>query len=173
MIKNYEINTQSHLLVKLAEETYAINVSKVYQIFEMPSLTKVPQTPPYMLGIMKARERLLPVIDLRILYGMDVAEHSKHTAIIATACCFENEVGGEFQDVGLLVDAVHEVTDIDSSAIERPSMPGNTDGYSCFSGFVRLGENIVMVLDVDHLLNTDSIQQLRSTLKTTATLADN
>lgn len=162
MIKNSENNTQSHLLVKLAEETYAINVSKVYQIFEVPSLTKVPQTPPYMLGIMNARERLLPVIDLRILYGMDAVGYSKHTAIIATACCFENEVGGEFQDIGLLVDAVYEVADIDTSAIERPSMPGNSDGYSCFSGFVRLGDKIVMILDVDHLLNNEGFAQLKS-----------
>ncbi|HEY4789379.1 MAG TPA: chemotaxis protein CheW [Bacteroidales bacterium] len=161
-MKNSQNNSQSHLLVQLAEETYAINVSKVYQIFEVPPITKVPQTPPYMLGVMNARGRLLPVIDLRILYGMETSAHSKHTAIIATACNFWNEDGEQLQDVGLLVDAVHEVTDIDSSTIERPALPGNSEGYSCFAGFVRLGENIVLVLDIDNLLNSEGIAQLKS-----------
>jgi purine-binding chemotaxis protein CheW len=161
-MKNSENNAQSHLLVQLAQETYAISVTKVYQIFEVQPITKVPQTPPFMLGVMNARGRMLPVIDMRILYGIEATEHSKHTAIIVTACSFETEEGGQFQDVGLLVDGVHEVTDIDCSHIERPTMPGNSDGYSCFSGFVRLGEKIVMVLDVDHLLNTEGFAQLKS-----------
>jgi purine-binding chemotaxis protein CheW len=161
-MNNSRNNVQSHLLIQLADETYAINVTKVYQIFEVPPITRVPQTPPFMLGVMNARDRMLPVIDLRVLYDIEVSEKSKHTAIIATACNLENENGGLHQDVGLLVDTVHEVADIDCSQIERPAMPGNVGDYSCFAGFVRLGDKIVMVLDVDHLLNTEALAQLKT-----------
>ncbi len=127
----------------------------------MPEVTKMPQTPPYMLGVMSARESLIPVIDLRIFYNMKIAERTQQTAVIIVKCGFETDEGAEFQDVGLLVDGVTEVVDIDITTIERPVLQGMTNTYTSFLGFVRANGNIAMLIDVDKLLNTDSVEQLK------------
>lgn len=85
------------------------NVSSVYRIFELPKITQVPNTPEYLPGVMNTHEKVLPVIDLRILFEMEATQYTRHTAVIVTTCSFENETGGHFQDVGLLVDTVHNL----------------------------------------------------------------
>jgi chemotaxis signal transduction protein len=161
-------STYSHLLLQLTKKTYAINVSKVSQIYEMPEVMKMSQTPLYMSGMMSTRGSLTPVIDLHIfytepllVYNMKIAERTKQTAVIRVKCGFETDKGAEFQDVDLLVDGVTEVVDIDITTVERPILRGMTDTYTSFLGFVRANGNIAKFIDFNKLLNKDSMEQLR------------
>ncbi len=156
---------QSHLLVQLDDDLYAINVINVNQIIGIPAITKIPQTPLYMKGLMNTRESLIPVIDLRVLYGMKAVPYSKNTAIVIAECSCKNEAGNKFQNLGLLVDAVHELREIDSTTVEQPLIFKNGDSNVYFSGFVHIDDKIAMILDIDKLFKSESIIQLESYIK--------
>lgn len=164
-MKEYLNNKSNFLSIKLGEITCAINIQNVYRIFEVPQLTKIPNLPSFIMGVMNDDNRTVPVIDLGVYYNMDSKQHTKHKMIVAVSCTIETEEGVQFQDVGLLVDTVNGIVDIDVSKIERPLLPGVNNEESYFSGFVNLEDNTVMLIDLEHLLTTDKIQELGSALK--------
>lgn len=144
---------RTYLSFKLSEEVFAINVSKVLNILEMKTITKVPKTPNYMKGVINLRGTVLPVVDLRIKFALPEKDNTVDTSIIVLSI----EKDNENIMIGILVDAVREVLEFKSDEIA----PSPTIGTKYNSGFIegmwRVGENFIMILDIDKVFSIDEI----------------
>ena len=105
---------QQYLTFKLAEETFALEVSKVREILDFTTVTKVPQTPDFMRGVINLRGGVVPVIDLRLKFGMSPTEKTVNTCVIVV----EVNMGSDTVILGALSDSVQEVFDLDPDQIE-------------------------------------------------------
>lgn len=155
-----ESGMQTYLSFKLSEEIFAINVSKVLNILEMSRITKIPKTPDYMKGVINLRGTVLPVIDLRIKFGLPEKEPTVDTSIIVLSINLNDET----ILVGTLVDAVKEVLELKNNDIA----PSPTIGIKYNSGFIegmwRQDEKFIMILDIDKVFATEDIIDLKENL---------
>ena len=113
--------TRQYLTFKLDNDDYAINVESVREILDVCSVTKVPQTPDFMLGVINLRGNVVPVIDLRIKFGFADGAQGEETCIIV----LEVLVDEEMTVLGAMVDSVQEVLEIPADAMEPPPKIGN------------------------------------------------
>ena len=98
----------SFISFKLGEEYFAISVSQVLNILQLVQITKVPTAPDYMKGVINLRGTVLPIIDIRMKFGMDPIQYQRDTVILVLNVVIENEK----VDAGILVDSVKEVFEI-------------------------------------------------------------
>jgi purine-binding chemotaxis protein CheW len=147
------LGVQTYLSFKLGEEVFAINVSKVINILEMSNITKIPKAPDYMKGVINLRGTVLPVVDLRIKFGLPEKEVSVDTSIIVLSI----DLNGEPVLIGSQVDAVREVLELKSEEIA----PSPTIGAKYNSGFIegmwRTDDKFIMILDIDKVFSTDEV----------------
>ena len=104
----------------LRDETFAVPVAKVREIFEFTALTRVPRMPAYIAGVINLRGRVVPVIELRTKLGMESVARTRHTCIVV----LEVPCDGKLTEVGALVDAVQEVIALEDTQIEPPARLG-------------------------------------------------
>jgi purine-binding chemotaxis protein CheW len=151
---------KTFLSFKLSEEVFAINVSKVINILEMSHITKIPKAPNYMKGVINLRGTVLPVVDLRIKFGLPEKEATVDTSIIVLSI----DLNGESMLIGTLVDAVREVLELKVNEIA----PSPTIGAKYNSGFIegmwRLDEKFIMILDIDKVFSTDEVIDFKEQL---------
>jgi purine-binding chemotaxis protein CheW len=137
----------------MSEELFAINVSKVINILEIRHITKVPKTPAYMKGVINLRGTVLPVVDLRIKFGLPEKENTVDTSIIV----LNIEKDGETVMLGTLVDAVREVLEFkDEDIADSPSI-GTKYNAGYIQGMYRMDEHFIMILDIDKIFSVDDI----------------
>ena len=157
-IKEHEVKTC--LSFKLSEEVFAIDVSKVINILEMSHITKIPKAPEYMKGVINLRGTVLPVVDLRIKFGLPEKEATVDTSIIVLSI----DLSGEPVLIGTLVDAVREVLELKSEEIA----PAPTIGAKYNSGFIegmwRIDEKFIMILDIDKVFSTEEVIDFKEQL---------
>lgn len=143
----------SYLTFKIGDEMFATHVSVVLNIIELPKITKVPNTPGYMKGIINLRGMILPVIDARLKFGLLEVEHTEKTCIIV----MDIKLNDEIDHVGLLVDEVSEVLLIDDSQIEPPPLLGSIFRSSMIKGITKAGDSMIMIVDVIDLFTNIEI----------------
>jgi purine-binding chemotaxis protein CheW len=152
---------QTYLSFKLSDEVFAINVSKVLNILEMSHITKIPKAPEYMKGVINLRGKVLPVIDLRIKFGLPEKEATVDTSIIVLSINLNKET----VLVGTQVDAVKEVLELKTDEIA----PSPTIGSKYNSGFIegmwRINDNFIMILDMDKVFSVDDILDVQEYTK--------
>jgi purine-binding chemotaxis protein CheW len=134
------------VIFKLANEDYGVPISKVQEINRMVMVTKLPQTPDFMEGIINLRGRIIPVVDLRKRFGFNSQEYQDTTRIIVV------DISG--QTVGIIVDAVHEVVKLAGDSIELPP-PTFAMDVQFVQGIGKLDDRLVIVLDIDRIMTTD------------------
>jgi purine-binding chemotaxis protein CheW len=157
MTTDKDIRVQTYLSFKLSEEVFAINVSKVINILEMNRITKIPKAPDYMKGVINLRGTVLPIVDLRIKFGLPEKETTVDTSIIVLSI----DLNGEPVLVGTLVDAVKEVLELKTDEI-APSPTIGSKYNSCFiEGMWRMEDNFIMILDIDKVFSADDIIDIR------------
>ncbi len=141
------------LTFRIADEEYGVEILKVREIMGIMDITSVPRMPVYMKGVINLRGSVIPVVDLRLKFGLDEIEHTEETCIIVV------DVGRE---VGVIVDRVSEVLDIPGGDIEpAPSMGGSVD-TSFIMGLGKVGDFVKILLDIDHVLSTDELVDISS-----------
>ncbi|MGE0077424.1 MAG: chemotaxis protein CheW [Bacteroidales bacterium] len=140
----------SYLTFRIGDEMFATHVSVVLNIIELPRITKVPNTPSYMKGIINLRGMILPVIDSRVKFGLQEIENTKKTCIIV----MDIKLNEDIDHVGLLVDEVSEVLLIDDSQIESPPMIGEMFKSSMIKGITKVDERMIMIVDIINLFTT-------------------
>jgi purine-binding chemotaxis protein CheW len=148
--------TTQYLTFKLDEEIFALDVAKVREILEYSTVTKVPQTPDFMRGVINLRGSVVPVIDLRLKFGMSATEQTVNTCIIVT------EVGMEGETVllGALADSVQEVDEMEPGQIEAAPHIGTRLNTDFIKGMGKQGSNFVMILDIDKVFETDDLTMI-------------
>lgn len=145
--------SNSYLSFKLGDEVFAAHVSKVLNILEMTRITEVPKAPEYMRGVINLRGKILPVVDTRIKFGMSPTQQTKSTCIVV----MEVEIYDETISVGVLVDEVQAVLEIDKVGIQPPPSIGSKYKSEFIYGMAKHNEEFIMLLDMDKILSADEI----------------
>lgn len=149
--------TVQYLTFKMADEIFAFDVAKVREILELTSITKVPQTPEFMRGVINLRGSVVPVIDLRLNFGMQCTEKTVNTCIIVV----EVNLDGEAIVLGVLADSVQEVVEMEPSLIEPPPKLGTKLKTEFIKGMGKIENNFVMILEIDKIFSADELIDLQ------------
>jgi purine-binding chemotaxis protein CheW len=145
--------TVQYLTFQLADEIFAIDVSKVREILEFSSITKVPQTPEFMRGVINLRGSVVPVIDLRLNFGMECTAQTVNTCIIVV----EVNLDGEVVILGALADSVQEVVEMEPGNIEPAPHIGTKLNTAFIKGMGKINDAFVMILDIDKVFSAEDL----------------
>lgn len=148
---------ETFLSFRLSEEVFAINVTQVLNILEMSPVTIIPKAPAYMKGVINLRGTVLPVVDLRIMFGLPEKETTVDTSIIV----LNINLKGESVLVGILVDAVREVLELRNSEISPAPSIGTRYNSAFIKSMWRNDDKFIMILDIDKVFSTDEIIDLK------------
>lgn len=132
------------LTFTLGEEVYGVDILHVQEIKGYTAVTKIPNTPSYIKGVLNLRGTIVPIVELRAKFGMPTIEHTTVTVIIVLVV--RDKV------MGLMVDSVSDVVSLGKKDIQPPPQFGVKQDVSCVRGIGQSGEKLVTVLDVDRLL---------------------
>ena len=145
-----------YLTFTLAGEEYGIGILKVKEIIGMMPITSVPQTPEFVKGVINLRGKVIPVVDLRLKFGMEKMDYTDRTCIIVVE--IHTQTGTV--RIGIVVDAVSEVLNIKEEVIEEtPAFGARLDtGY--ILGMAKIGGGVKILLDIDRVLSADEVVAL-------------
>lgn len=135
-----------YLTFNLADETYGANILAIREIIGIQHITRVPECPPYLKGVINLRGQVIAVVDLRLLFGLPEKAYDDEVSIVIV------EVDGV--SVGMVVDRVQEVEDLSAASIEpRPPMKSNID-EEYILGMGKTEERLIILLDTDTALRS-------------------
>ena len=137
-----------YLTFALGAEEYGLEILKVREIIGYMDITAVPQTPHHVKGVLNLRGQVIPVVDLRLKFGMEEAEVTDQTCIIVVEI---NQEGNQFQ-TGIVVDNVSEVLDVKGDQIEDPPQFGSTVDTEFILGMGKINDSVKILLDIDCVL---------------------
>jgi len=145
-----------YLTFTLAEEEYGIGILKIKEIIGMLPITSVPQTPDFVKGVINLRGKVIPVLDLRLRFGMPSIDYTERTCIIVV------EIGGSAGTVliGIVVDAVSEVLNIKGDDIEKTPTFGTKLNTDYILGMAKMEGCVKILLHIDRVLSNDELSQL-------------
>jgi purine-binding chemotaxis protein CheW len=145
--------TSQYLTFTLDEEVFALDISKVREVLDFISVAKVPRTPDFMLGVINLRGSVVPVVDMRLKFGMTKTEKSVNTCIIIV----EIEIDEEATILGALVDSVQEVLDLDPEQIEPPPRIGTRLDTRFIKGMGKRDNDFIIILDIDKIFSAEEV----------------
>ena len=154
METNELLEMSQFLAFKLESEVFAFDISKVREVLEFDTVTKVPQTPDMMKGVINLRGSVVPVIDLRIKFGMGETEKTVNTVIII----IEIDLDDTSTMIGALVDSVKEVMDLDSDHIEPSPKIGTQLNTEFIKGMGKHDGQFVIILDIDKIFSSSELE---------------
>jgi purine-binding chemotaxis protein CheW len=149
-------NEQTHqfLTFSLMDELYGIDVHSIREILETQRITRIPRSADYLLGVMNVRGTVVPVVDLRIKFGLPVVESTVDTAIIVL------ELGADGSDslIGVKVDTVEQVLELEEADIDPPPKVGTTVDGQLLAGMGKHGDDFVLLLKTDRVFSAEEIE---------------
>lgn len=150
--------TRSYLSFKIGHEIFAVQVGQVLEIVEVPGITHVPQSPPYMRGLMNLRGTVLPVVDSRIKLNLPPSPDTVNTCIIV----MNLQIRQEEIKVGILVDAAVEVLEIAQDELIPPPEIGGKYRTEFIHGIAEAHDALIIFLDVDKIFSYEDIVSLKA-----------
>jgi purine-binding chemotaxis protein CheW len=150
--------TTQYLTYKLGDETFALDITKVREVLDFTTATKVPRTPEFMRGVINLRGSVVPVVDLRLKFGMTRTENSVNTCIIIT----EVTVDGDTTILGCLADSVQEVLDLDEEHIAPAPRIGTKLRTEFIRGMGKRDDRFIIILDIDKVFSSDELATLQA-----------
>lgn len=145
--------TKQYLTFHLDAEDFAVDVSNVKEILEYTSITKVPKTPEYMRGVINLRGSVVPVLDMRLKFGLTETKETVDTCIVV----LEVALDGEKATMGALVDSVQEVFELDPQDIEPPPRIGTHLRTDFIKGIGKRDDRFIIILDIDKVFSSEEI----------------
>jgi purine-binding chemotaxis protein CheW len=151
-----DVRAGKYLTFELAKEEFGIRVLKVREIMGLQEVTAVPQTPIHIKGVINLRGKVVPVIDLRLKFGIPSAEYTTRTCIIVT------QVQGESGPVlmGIVVDGVSEVLNLAGAEIEDTPDFGEQIAGQYLLGMAKVKGKVKILLDIDKVLSAQELHNL-------------
>jgi len=145
--------TRQYLTFGIARECFALPIESVREILDLQPVSRLPQAPPYVLGLTDVRGAGLMVFDLRLKFGFPAEAASNKTRIIVA----EATIGGELRGVGVVVDCVFAVSELAGAALEPAPSIGSRWKADYVVGIGREGAAFVVVLDLDRLIDSEQL----------------
>ena len=143
-----------YLTFALSNEEYGLEILEVREINGYMQITAVPQTPQHIKGVINLRGQVIPVVDLRLKFGMNAADVTEETCIIVV----EISQGGRKYQTGIVVDRVSEVLDIAGENIEDSPQFGSNVDTAFILGMGKVNGAVKILLDIDKVLGGDNLQ---------------
>ena len=145
----YSSEDQQYLTFNLADECYGVDILKVQEIKGYTAVTPIPNTPDFLKGVLNLRGTIVPIVDLRIKFGMGVTEPTSFTVVVVVNV--RNRV------MGFLVDAVSDVLDMNAKDIQAPPDMGSSVDITFISGIGSTQDRLVTLLDIDRVLTEEEV----------------
>ncbi|MFH1985017.1 MAG: chemotaxis protein CheW [Pseudomonadota bacterium] len=146
-----------YLTFTLANEEYGIGILKIKEIIGMMPITSVPQTPEFVKGVINLRGKVIPVLDLRLRFGMKEIDYTERTCIIVV----EVDSHNGHVEIGIVVDSVSEVLNIRGTDIEDTPTFGTKLDTSYILGMAKMEGGVKILLDIDCVLARKEIELLQ------------
>ena len=143
-----------YLTFKLGVEEYGLEILKVQEIIKMMDITRVPRTPAFVRGVINLRGKVIPVMDLRLKFGMESRETTEKTCVIVVQVA---NATGSAVTMGIIVDEVSEVLDIAAGQIEPSPEFGTAVDTAFILGMGKVAKKVVMLLDIDKVLSSSEL----------------
>lgn len=143
----------------LEDELYALDIAKVREVLEFQSVTRIPRTPEFMSGVINVRGHAVPVVDLRLKFGMPKTPHTVDTCIIIV----EVDMDGESVQLGALADSVREVFDLSADAVSPPPKMGTGIHADFIHGMAKQDDRFIMILNIDRVFSIGELTLLAGT----------
>lgn len=137
---------------RIADQTYAFRIEQIQEIVILTQITKTPQVPIYIEGVANLRGSIIPIVNLRKLFGLAPRPNDAETRTIVV------NVGT--RTIGCTVDNVTQVLRIGQDAVQPAPETVTSGGANYISGFARLGDELIVLLDVDELLDPSKLEQV-------------
>jgi purine-binding chemotaxis protein CheW len=147
-----------YLTFKLSEEVYALDIGKVREVLDFTTVTRVPRTPDFMRGVINLRGSVVPVVDLRLKFGMSGTEKTVNTCVIIT----EVTVDGDTTVLGCLADSVQEVLDLGPEQISAPPRIGTRLRTEFITGMGKRDDRFLIILDIDRVFSAEDLLAVES-----------
>lgn len=154
MSSDVAYETNQYLTFKLDDEIFALGIGKVREVLDYTAVTKVPQTPEFMRGVINLRGSVVPVIDMRLKFGMERTQETVNTCIIIVEIILDDEA----IQLGALADSVQEVLNLDPDQIEPAPKIGTKLNTDFIKGMGKLDEQFVILLDIDRVFSADELE---------------
>lgn len=138
------------LTFQLGEELYGVDILRVQEIKGYTAVTKIPNTPAHIKGVLNLRGTIVPIVELRTKFGMETIDYTMFTVIVVVVV--------REKIMGLVVDAVSDVLNIDKQDIQPPPQFGAKVDVSFLNGIGKSGDKLIALLDMDRLLSDDDLQ---------------
>jgi len=149
-----ETAEQTQLLTfLLAGDSYAVGILRVREIIEYDAVTRVPNVPASIRGVINLRGAVVPVVDLAVRFGLGESRLTKRSCVIIV----EVDVNGDRLVMGLMADAVSQVIDLPPGDIEPPPDFGTRVRADFLKGLGKIGKNFVLILDIDRVLSNEEV----------------
>ncbi len=148
---------RQYLTFKLGDEIFALDVAKVREVLDFTTVTRVPRTPAFMRGVINLRGSVVPVVDLRLTFGMTSTQKTVNTCIVVV----EVTLDGESVVVGALADSVEEVIDLEPDQIEPPPTIGASVRTEFIQGIGKRETGFLIILDIDGVFSAASLARSR------------
>jgi purine-binding chemotaxis protein CheW len=158
--------TAQYITFKLGQESFAINVAQVREVLEIPQITKVPTAPHYMRGVVNVRGKAIPVVDLRLKFGLPPEPDTLQTRIIV----IELELDGESTVVGGVADSVHEVIELEPGQINPPPRIAMRWRTELIQGMGRRGDEFIIILDINQVFSSEEASLVKANASAEAEL---
>ncbi len=147
-----------YLTFRLGEEVFALDIGKVREVLDFTTVTRIPRMPDFMRGVINLRGSVIPVVDLRIKFGMAESETTVNTCIIIS----EVTVDGDTTVLGALADSVQEVLDLDKENIAPAPRIGTKLRTDFIKGMGKQHDRFVILLDIDRVFSTDELAMVQA-----------
>ncbi len=156
----HDAPASQYLTLNLAQEEYGVDILAVREIRGWTPVTRIPQAPSYVLGVLNLRGAIVPVIDMRLRFGLPREEYTANTVTVIVTVAGRN--------FGVVVDGVSDVLDVTAANLRPVPDMGTTVDTEYLKGLTAVNERMVLLLDVDKLLQPQDAQMLEAALPAAA-----
>ena len=147
------MSAEHFLTFEIDRENYGIDIGHVQSVLDFGRITKVPRTPDFMRGVINLRGKIVPIIDLRLKFGLTETERTKESCIIVV----EIAIDGEKTTAGVLADAVNEVIFLESEKIEPPPRIGTHLKTEFIRGVAHYDQRLIILLDIEKIFSNEEL----------------
>ena len=151
--------TMQYLTFKLEDEVFALDIGKVREVLDFTTVTKVPQTPDFLRGVINLRGSVVPVVDMRLKFGMPEAEKTVNTCIIIVEVVVDHDT----TILGALADSVQEVMDLEPGQIEPAPKIGTRLNTDFIKGMGKRDGKFIIILDIDKVFSVNELALVQAT----------
>ncbi len=147
------MHISQYLTFRLGDEVFALDIAQVREVLDYTSITRVPRTPDFMRGVINLRGSVVPVVDMRLKFGMPKTERTINTCIIIV----EIKAGDESVLLGALADSVQEVIELGPGDIEPAPRIGTGLKVDFIKGMGKRDDKFLIILDVDRVFSEEEL----------------